>query len=90
MDDKKQLGELIKRIRIRNGMTQPEFGALVDNSTKAMVSKWERGETSPNSNRKGILIHLGREVGIDLFPNDEAEGLRSFIQREFYRAYGEF
>lgn len=90
MDDKKQFGELIKKIRIRNGMTQAEFGALVDDSTKSMVSKWERGETSPNSNRKAILIHLGEKVGIDLYPNNEVEGLRNYIEREFYRIYGEF
>ncbi len=90
VDDKKQLGELIKRIRIRNGMTQTEFGALVDDSTKSMVSKWERGETSPNSHRKAILIHLAEKVGINLYPNDEVEGLRNYIEREFYRIYGEF
>lgn len=90
MDDKKQSGELIKRIRIRNGMTQAEFGALVDNSTKSMVSKWERGETSPNSNRKAILIHLGEIVGVDLYPNDEVEGLKNYIEQNFYRIYEDF
>ena len=89
VDDKEQLGELIKRIRIRNGMTQAEFGSLIDDSTKSMVSKWERGETSPNSKRKAILIHLGEQVGIDLYPNDEVEGLKNYIEREFNRIYGE-
>ena len=90
MFDKSQLGELIKRIRIRMGMTQEEFGKLIDNSTKSMVSKWERGETLPNSQRKVILIHLGEQVGIDLYPNDEVEGLLKYAEREFYRIYVDF
>lgn len=90
MSDKSQLGELIKRIRIRMGMTQEEFGKLIDNSTKSMVSKWERGKTLPNSQRKVILIHLGEQVGIDLYPNDEVEGLLKYTEREFYHIYGEF
>ena len=80
MSDKSQLGELIKRIRIRMGMTQEEFGKLIDNSTKSMVSKWERDEMSPDSQRKVILIHLGEQVGIDLYPNDEVEGLLKYAE----------
>ena len=52
MADNKQMGNRIKKLRIRMGMTQEEFGELVDGSTKSIVSKWERGETSPNPMRK--------------------------------------
>ncbi|NMA65475.1 MAG: helix-turn-helix transcriptional regulator [Clostridiaceae bacterium] len=90
MADNKQMGNRIKKLRIRMGMTQEEFGELVDGSTKSIVSKWERGETSPNPMRKNILIHLGEQVGIDLSPNNEVEGLLEYAKAEFYRLYIEF
>ena len=87
MADNKQMGNRIKKLRIRMGMTQEEFGELVDGSTKSIVSKWERGETSPNPMRKNILIHLGEQVGIDLSPNNEVEGLLEYAKAEFNRLY---
>ena len=44
--DKKSVGQRIKSIRLSLGMTQEEFGSKLNPvANKAVVSKWERGES---------------------------------------------
>ncbi|MEH6892135.1 helix-turn-helix transcriptional regulator, partial [Bacillus sp. JJ864] len=38
----------IAEIRRDKGLTLEEFGKLVDNAGKSIVSKWEKGSTIPN------------------------------------------
>lgn len=49
--DKKAVGMRISQIRKSKGLTLEEFGKLVDNAGKSIVSKWERGITVPNNER---------------------------------------
>lgn len=47
-------GTEIKRLRQDLGMTQTEFGSVV-NAHFVTVSKWESGETSPDPYQQGML-----------------------------------
>lgn len=49
--NKNRVGMKIKQIRQRNGLTQEEFGLLIDGANKGVVSKWERGISLPNNSR---------------------------------------
>lgn len=42
--NKEAVGIRIKQIRLEKGLTLEEFGKLVDNASKSIVSKWERGK----------------------------------------------
>lgn len=88
--DKEQLGQRIKEIRMKKGLKQDEFGKLINDATKSMVSKWERGITSPSSDRQKVLIELGESVGVTLFPSNDLEELQKFIEREYSDVYDEY
>ena len=49
--DKVTIGKRIEQIRNEKGMSQEEFGSLIDNAHKSLVSKWEKGQSLPNNNR---------------------------------------
>lgn len=53
------LGERIKHIRIANKMTMEEFGHAVLEANKSLVSKWERGDVTPNNERLAKIAELG-------------------------------
>ena len=55
----KGLNERIKMIRIKMGMTMEEFGKLVLDANKSVVSKWEKGLTVPNNERLLRIAELG-------------------------------
>lgn len=48
--DKKAIGQRIKSIRKGNGDTLEQFGKPL-NADKSLVSRWEKGQTIPNSER---------------------------------------
>ena len=54
-NNKEALGQRIKLIRIKNGMTLEEFGKQILNANKSVVSKWEKGITVPNNERLAKL-----------------------------------
>lgn len=61
-NDKQALGQRIKQIRLEQGLTMAEFGSLVDRTSPAsdsIVSRWERGISSPNSKRMKSIANLG-------------------------------
>lgn len=89
--DKKYLGERIKEMRLRMGLNQEDFGLIIGDATKSMVSKWERGESSPSSQRQKILIEIGDKLGVSLFNNDiPINDFRMYVEREFYNIYDEY
>lgn len=88
--NKVQMGQSIKQIRMKKGLTQEEFGELVDNATKSMVSKWERGDTSPSSKRQKIIFEIADEVGVTFFNINNSKDLRKLIEREFRHVYSEY
>mgnify|MGYP003309672278 CR=1 FL=1 len=55
--DKIKTGELIKNKRIEKGYTQLELGDLLGVSNKA-VSRWENGETTPNTETLKLLSKI--------------------------------
>lgn len=62
--DKKAVGIRIGEIRRNKGLTLEEFGKLVDNAGKSVVSKWEKGITIPNNKRIKIISEIG-DITID-------------------------
>lgn len=54
------LGERIKHIRIELGLTMKEFGEKFNPpASDSIVSRWERGISSPNSKRLKSIAELG-------------------------------
>ncbi|MDZ4411716.1 helix-turn-helix domain-containing protein [Bacillus cereus] len=62
--DKKAVGMRIAEIRRDKGLTLEDFGKLVDNAGKSIVSKWEKGSTIPNNKRIKIISEIG-DITID-------------------------
>lgn len=82
----KAIGNRIKRIRQELGLTQKEFGELVDNADSSLVSKWERGMSLPNKKRQTIIAELG---GVDLSvilrgTKDEVQSNKTFDESKYY------
>jgi len=57
--DKKAVGMRISQIRRAKGMTLEEFGKIVGNAGKSIVSKWERGSHIPNNERLKKISEIG-------------------------------
>lgn len=55
----KIVGARIKEIRSEKGMSQEEFGSLISNAHKSLVSKWEKGQSLPNNERLKKIAELG-------------------------------
>jgi transcriptional regulator with XRE-family HTH domain len=53
--DKIALGNRIQAIRKQSGMTLKEFGEIIDNADKSLVSRWEKGLTIPNNARLRMI-----------------------------------
>lgn len=54
-----EVGERIKKLRSEKGLSQEEFGKLIKNAHKSLVSKWEKGQSLPNNERLKIIAELG-------------------------------
>jgi transcriptional regulator with XRE-family HTH domain len=50
-----EVGIRIKNIRLNKRMTGTEFGKMVDNANKGLVSAWEKGRSLPGARRLGII-----------------------------------
>lgn len=56
------LAQNLKKLRLAHGLSQKEFGAIVDVSDKA-VSTWEKGIKEP---RISTLLVLAEHFGVDI------------------------
>ena len=56
-EDKLQLGERIKQMRLKKGMTTKEFGSLLG-ATDSNITSWEKGRTSPNPERLKMISKI--------------------------------
>lgn len=56
--DKKAVGQRIKEIRLKKGMTLEEFGGLF-NAGKGLVSRWENGLSTPTPDRLKQIAKVG-------------------------------
>ena len=52
------LGQKIKAIRLRRGMTQAEFGAILK-TTDTAVRNWETSRNSPSPDKRKRIAELG-------------------------------
>lgn len=57
--EKKEVGERIKAIRNKGNWTLEEFGLLVQNASKGLVSNWEKGVNIPSEKRLNLIAILG-------------------------------
>lgn len=60
--NKKEVGNRIKSIRLKRGLSMREFGLLVDIDNPAsdsIVSRWERGVSLPSNDRLPKISELG-------------------------------
>lgn len=88
--DKVKIGRKIKLIRHQLGLSQEEFGKLIDCADKSLVSKWERALSMPNNARLKIIAELGNMDVTKLIDEDanQANALNSDdILQEFDQAF---
>lgn len=65
---KKIIGERIKLIRNELGLTMKEFGKKFDPSASdSIVSRWERGISSPNNKRLKRIVELANLASVSMF-----------------------
>lgn len=57
--EKEPIGNRIKNIRKKLGMNQTDFGNLIDDAHKSVVSKWEKGQNLPNNERLKKIAEIG-------------------------------
>lgn len=58
--NKKEIGERIKVIRKNMGLTMKEFGEKFNPpASDSIVSRWERGVSSPNNERLKLISEIG-------------------------------
>lgn len=68
------LAQNLKKLRLAHGLSQKEFGAIVDVSDKA-VSTWEKGTKEPRISTLLVLAeHFGVDIGV-LITGDVSECL---------------
>ena len=53
-----EVGARIKNIRLYKRMTGTEFGKVVDNANKGLVSAWEKGRSMPGARRVGLIADI--------------------------------
>lgn len=75
--NKKDIGQKIKIIRLKKGMTLEEFGKLF-NTSKGIISRWENGISTPTPERLKKIAELGGVsvayiTGISDYPIDEKQ-----------------
>lgn len=95
--DKELVGSRIKMLRSEKGMTQEEFGALISDAHKSLVSKWEKGQSLPNNERIKKIAELGNITVDELLYGPKQEIARKAIDdaldeyittsSEFYHDY---
>lgn len=80
---KKEFGEKLSRIRKQSNLTQLQLAEALNYSDKA-VSKWERGESLPDTY---TLIRIAQVLGVDpsCFLQDEVETIK--LKRRHPTAY---
>lgn len=80
MDIKKELGEKIKRLRKRRGLTQEQLAELIDISPRN-YSNIELGITYPKSETLEKIIKALNTTTQELFANDHIKTNKEFIEK---------
>jgi transcriptional regulator with XRE-family HTH domain len=81
------VGQKIKKIRINQGLNQDEFGVLIDNAHKSLVSKWEKGMSLPNKSRLRLIADIAKITvdelvfeDLDIFYRDNFNQVLSYFK----------
>jgi len=53
------LGQKIKEIRLKKGLNMEDFGKLINNANKSLVSKWENDKSVPGIERLHLISNIG-------------------------------
>lgn len=77
----KTLGENIKYLRTRHGLTQPQLAEIAGASSATTISKWESNENSPNGRS---LVTLCNYFGVS---SDDLLGLTDGISHQAQTEY---
>lgn len=79
------VGDRIKKIRQRLGLSMAEFGALIDSKTKSgTVNNWESGKNLPNNRRLVKIANLGNTSVDELLygtPKDYIDLAEKYFQK---------
>lgn len=69
-----RLGALIKKKRIQNGLTQEQLAKAL-NTTKAAISRYERGQRTPNAYKYALLCNaLDMDINTILYLCKDEDG----------------
>lgn len=79
MIDKKRVGKRIHEIRINQGLTLEQFGALV-NATKSDVYRWEQGYHLPNKNRLKVIAMKGGIEVTELLQGNGKDSIKEIVE----------
>lgn len=71
--DSKRIGYKIKELRKIKGLSQEEFGDLVDGANKSLVSRWENGVSLPNNYRQKLIAEMANEDVREFFEENHNE-----------------
>lgn len=53
------LGQMIKKIRLQQGLGTENFGQLIKGANRGLVSKWENDQSVPGLERLHLIANLG-------------------------------
>lgn len=82
----KEVGSRIRIIRKELGLTMKEFGEKFDPiASDSIVSRWERGISSPNNERLKKIAELGNMSVMHLTTGNKS--LKDLSEDEFYEMY---
>lgn len=85
--DKKAVGRRIKHIRTMLNFTMDQFGEKMGGATRSLVSKWENGTYTPNSDRLSLLSDLSGISEEDILHGAEPYTLPDYIQSQLDSEY---
>lgn len=79
MIDRKRVGKRINEIRINQGLTLEQFGALV-NATKSDVYRWEKGYHLPNKKRLKVIALKGGIEVTELLQGNGKDSIKEIVE----------
>jgi transcriptional regulator with XRE-family HTH domain len=88
-----RIGNKIKEIRKEKGLSQSEFGVLIDYANKSLVSRWENGVILPNNHRQKLIADLANKEVSEIFDNTSNISFSSneieFYLKQFEKRWNE-
>ena len=73
IDWSERIGNKIKEVRKKKGLSQREFGELIGDANKSLVSRWENGILLPNNSRQKLIAEIANVDISDFFEEKNNE-----------------